>query len=70
MLSKITKSKFTSFFCVPEQFIIDKVTLFKVPLYLKLGDKEQLSNQADHLVNIPLGIIIHKKITLELQFYR
>jgi len=69
MLSKITQSKFTYFFRVPKQFIIDMVTLFQVPLYLKLGDKEELSNQVDHLLNIPLGILIHKKITLELQFY-
>lgn len=51
-------------------FIIGKVALFKALLYLKLRNKEQLSNQVDNLMNIPLDSAIHKKITLELQFYR
>lgn len=55
---------------MPEEFIIEKVTLFEVPLSLKQGDKEQLSNQVDNLMNIPLATVIHKKITSELQFYR
>lgn len=51
MLSKIAKSKFTSFFRVREQFITEKVTLFKVLLYLKVWNKKQLSNQVDNLMN-------------------
>lgn len=48
MLSKIAKSKFTSFFRVREQFTKEKVTLFKVLFNLKIGNKNQFSNQADH----------------------
>lgn len=66
MLSKIVKSKFTSFFRVREQFITEKVTLLKILLYLKVGNKKQLYNQVDNLMSIPLGIILHKTITLNL----
>lgn len=66
VLSKPAKSKFASFFHVREQFITEKVTLFKVLLYLKVGNKKQLSNQVDNLMNIPLGIILHKEITYSL----
>lgn len=66
MLSKIVKSKFTSFFRVREQFITEKVTLLKILLYLKVGNKKQLYNQVDNLMSIPLGIILHKTITLKL----
>lgn len=64
MLSKIAKSKFTSFFRVREQFITEKVTLFEVLLYLKVGNKKHFY-QVDNLMNIPLGITLHKKITLD-----
>lgn len=70
MLSKVTKNKFIPPFHVPEQFITDNVQLFKVLLYLKIGDKKQLSNQVDHLISIPLGIVTQVKVSLELQSHR
>lgn len=66
MLSKIAKSKFTPFFHVREQFITEKVTLLKILLYLKVGSKKQLYNQVANMMSVPLGIILHKTITLNL----